>query len=107
MRRVLKWVTWGIVLLIAAVVLLVGYVYVATNRRMAEEYSVKTPALSVPTSADAVARGKYIATRVSMCTECHGEDLGGTIIENSFAMGRLSGTNLTRGRGGIGTQYLG
>lgn len=105
MTRLLKWVTRAVVVLIAVVALLVGYVYAATSRQMAKEYEVKTAAVAIPTDADAIARGKYIATRVSMCTECHGDDLGGKVIEDNFAMGRLVGTNLTRGRGGIGAQY--
>jgi mono/diheme cytochrome c family protein len=105
MKRLVKWVTRAIVVLIAVVALFVGYVYVATSRQMAKEYEVNTPAVAIPTDAEAIARGKYIATRVSMCTECHGDDLGGKVIEDTFAMGRLVGTNLTRGRGGIGAQY--
>ena len=105
MKRLLKWVTWIVVILIAVVALFVGYVYVATSRQLAREYEVKTAPVAIPTDADAIARGKYIATRVSMCTECHGDDLGGKVIEDNFAMGRLVGSNLTRGRGGIGAQY--
>ena len=105
MKRLLTWGVRVVVVLIAAVVLFVAYVYVATSRRMAQQYDVRTPAVAIPAGAEAIARGKYIATRVSMCTECHGDDLGGKVIEDSFAMGRLVGTNLTRGRGGIGTPY--
>lgn len=105
MRRLLTWVTRAVVLVIVLVAFFLGYVYATTDGRMAKEYEVKTPPVTIPTDAEAIARGKYIATRVSMCTECHADDLGGKVVEDSFGMGRLVGTNLTRGRGGIGTQY--
>ena len=105
MKRLLKWVTRAVVLVFVVVAFFLGYVYARTNGQLAKEYEVNTPAIAIRTDAAAIARGKYIATRVSMCTECHGDDLGGRVIEDTFAMGRLVGTNLTRGRGGIGAQY--
>jgi mono/diheme cytochrome c family protein len=105
MRTLLRWTARLLVVLIAALAGFVGYLYVATSRQMSREYDVKALAVSVPTDAAAIDRGKYIATRVSMCTECHGDDLGGKVVEESFAMGRLVATNLTRGRGGVGARY--
>ena len=105
MRRLLRWTVRAIVVLIAAVAAFVGYAYVATHRQMAKAYDVRTPAIAVPNDAESIARGQYIATRVAMCTECHGTDLGGMVIVESAAMGRLAGSNLTRGRGGIGAAY--
>jgi mono/diheme cytochrome c family protein len=105
MKRVLKWIVRLVVVLVAAVAAFIAYLYVATNREMARVYDVNVPKIAIPTDAASIARGKYIATRVSGCVECHGADLGGAVIEDSFAMGRFVGTNLTRGRGGIGARY--
>ena len=43
-----------------------------------------------------VARGKYLVGKVAACTACHGADLGGQIVEDNFAFGRLVSANLTR-----------
>jgi cytochrome c553 len=42
---------------------------------------------------------------VSMCADCHGTDLGGKVMIDNFAMGRLWAANLTRGRGGVAAAY--
>jgi mono/diheme cytochrome c family protein len=105
MKRLLKWAVRVLVVLVAAIAVFIGYLYVVTNREMARLYDVKAPAVSVPTDAASIARGQYIATKVSGCVECHGADLGGAIVEDDFAMGRFVAPNLTRGRGGLGAQY--
>jgi mono/diheme cytochrome c family protein len=105
MRTLLRWTARLLVVLIAALAGFVAYLYVVTSRQMSREYDVKVPVVPVPTDAASIDRGKYIATRVSTCTECHGDDLGGKIVEDSFVMGRLAATNLTRGRGGVGARY--
>lgn len=105
MRALLRWTARILFLLIAALAGFVAYLYVVTNRQMAREYDVKIPAVAVPTDAASIDRGRYIATRVSMCTECHGADLGGKVVEENFPMGRLVAANLTSGRGGLGARY--
>jgi mono/diheme cytochrome c family protein len=105
MKRLLKWMVRIVAVLIAAIAMFVGYLYLATNRQMARVYDVTVPRVAIPTDAASIARGQYIATRVSGCIECHGADLGGAVIEESFAMGRFVGPNLTRGRGGLGARY--
>jgi mono/diheme cytochrome c family protein len=105
MKRLVRWAGRILLVLVAAIIVFVAYLYIVTNRQLTQVYDVKVPRVTVPTDADAIARGKYIATRVSMCTECHGEDLGGKVVEEGTAMGRLVAANLTRGRGGIGSTY--
>jgi cytochrome c553 len=53
----------------------------------------------------AIDRGRYLVHKVSLCVECHGEDLGGKVVMDSPVMARLWATNLTSGRGGIGATY--
>ena len=65
---------------------------------------------NVPTDAEAVARGKHIAT-IWACTRCHGEDLSGRVITNDPLsgivplLGTISAPNLTSGKGGIAASY--
>jgi mono/diheme cytochrome c family protein len=106
MKRILRWVLILVVVLLAVVTATVGYVYIATTRLMARTYVANTvPQVRVRTDPAALARGKYMAEHVALCVECHGEDLGGKIVGDSFPMGRLASANLTRGKGGIGSAY--
>ncbi len=103
MRRLLRWVGILALILIVAGVGLIAYVFVASSRLMARTYPLPTPpAVAVRSDPASLARGKYLVERVAICAECHGEDLGGRVVVDEFARGRLVSANLTRGRGGIG-----
>jgi mono/diheme cytochrome c family protein len=105
MKRLLKWVGWLVVALVLVIGAFVAYVYAATSRQFSRTYTVTVPAVSIPSDAASIARGKYLVEHVSMCVECHGADLGGKVVDDSVAMGHLASANLTRGRGGIGNRY--
>jgi cytochrome c553 len=105
MRRLLKWVGYLVATLVLVVAAFVAYVYVASNRVMARTYTVTPPTVPIPTDAAAIARGKYLAEKVALCTDCHAADLGGKVVDDNVAMGRLVAANLTRGRGGLPADY--
>jgi mono/diheme cytochrome c family protein len=106
MKRILRWLVIAVVVLLVVVAALVGYIYVASARLLARTYTINTlPRVSVRSDPSSLARGKYLVEHVAMCVECHGNDLGGKIVDDSVVMGRLSAANLTRGRGGIGASY--
>ena len=95
-------------LLAIVVIALAAYAYVhfSLNGRIDKTYAVSVPPIAVPAGdAAAIERGRYLAHGVSMCVECHGEDLGGKMMIESPVMGYIGGTNLTRGRGGLGSTY--
>ena len=105
MRRLLKYFTALVVILIVLVIGAVAYAWVSTSRRVSKTYQVNTPPIEVPRGeAAAVDRGRYLVHKVSLCVECHGEDLGGKRI-TEFPVDTLWGSNLTAGRGGIGATY--
>ncbi len=105
MRRLLKVLTYSIVLVLAAVAAAVAYVYVSTSQRMARTYDVTPPPLDVPVNdAAALERGRFLVHRVSLCVECHGDDLGGKALAEVPAS-TVWASNLTRGRGGLGATY--
>jgi mono/diheme cytochrome c family protein len=105
MKTVLKWLLRLILLVVVVIAGFIGYAYWRSSALMAKTYDVKIPKVVIPTDEASIARGKHLAHNVSLCTECHGDDLGGKVIWDNFAFGRLAGTNLTRGRGGIGRNY--
>lgn len=105
MKRALKYLLYLLCVVVAVVGVAVAYVFYASNQRLARTFVVTPPAVAVP-HGDPVAleRGRYLVHRVSLCIECHGEDLGGKPLTET-PLTSLWGTNLTRGRGGLGTSY--
>jgi mono/diheme cytochrome c family protein len=105
MKRIFRWVLILVAALVLGVVALVAYVFIASNRLMARTYVVDVPRITVASDPDTIARGKYLVENVALCVDCHGPDLGGKLVEESFPMGRLASANLTRGAGGLPPDY--
>jgi mono/diheme cytochrome c family protein len=76
-------------------------VFIASNRKLAHRYTVTVDPVAVPGTPEAIQRGLHVAT-IRGCTSCHGADLGGNVVMDNGAMGRVYGPNLTNGKGGIG-----
>jgi mono/diheme cytochrome c family protein len=110
-KKFIKWtgiVLGGLLVLISVVGLVL---YPIGKNRLNQTYpDIAVETITVPTDADAFARGKHIAT-IWACTRCHGEDLSGRVITNDPVVGMvpLIGTipssNLTSGEGGIAASY--
>src|SRR5690606_30225998 len=52
-----------------------------------------------------IARGAHLASALGKCADCHGDGLGGNVMVDDPALGRLSAPNLTRGRGGVTADF--
>jgi cytochrome c553 len=105
MRRVLKYLSYLVLALIVVLGAAIAYAYVSTNSRVARTWQVNSPPVTIPVNdPEAVERGRYLVHKVSLCIECHGEDLGGKQV-TEFPVKTLWGSNLTRGRGGLGASY--
>ena len=84
MRRVLKWLLILVGIVVAAALALIAYVFFASSRLMARTYVVQVPAVTVPSDANALARGKYLFEKVALCADCHEKDLGGKVVEENL-----------------------
>ena len=104
MQRVLKYLLYVVCLLVVVAVAAIGYVFYASSQRIAATYAASPPALEISNDPAALERGRYLVHKVSLCVECHGEDLGGKPVAET-PLTRLWGSNLTKGRGGIGATY--
>ena len=104
MRRFIKVSGYALVAILA--VLLVGavVVYQASGSRLRRTYLVVARPVHIPGDPVAVERGRHIAATRG-CLDCHGPDLGGAKVIEDAAMGRLYGSNLTEGRGGLRASY--
>lgn len=103
-----KWPKY-LLIVVGAVVLIVGLgastVFLSTERRLGRSHEVAMPPIEIPTDSASVERGGRIATAIALCMECHGSDLGGTIVVDAAPLGLFVGSNLTRGAGGVGSEY--
>lgn len=105
MRRILKWI--GVILagLVGLLVLALVVLYILGSSRLDKAYDIQAETFTIPSGAAAVARGQHLSEAVTFCQACHGEDLGGTVLEEAPGMYILSASNLTAGRGGVGATY--
>lgn len=92
---------------LALVVLVLAGVYGFSQPRFGAAYEVEPAPLAYETAGtngNLVARGEHII-RTRGCMDCHGADMGGAEMTDDPMVGRLRGTNLTRGEGGVGATY--
>jgi cytochrome c553 len=99
----------GALLVLGAIAGLV--LYSLGMKKLNQTYpNIPVETINIPTDADAIVRGRHIAT-IWACTRCHGEDLSGTVITNDPLagmvplLGTIPTSNLTAGKGGIATSY--
>lgn len=90
--------------LLGLALLLVLGVYTASAWKLGANYAITPAPFEISSDSSALARGQHIVTTWG-CRDCHGEDLGGMAFIDDPAVGRVYGSNLTSGRGGIGRTY--
>ena len=103
MDRVLRWVGFLLVVLVAFAAVGVAITIVGSNRALEARVAVAPPAPVL--GHGSVERGKHLFTAVSLCSGCHGSDGGGGPFITDAKMALLNASNLTRGAGGVGTRY--
>ena len=98
-RAILRW--GGRILggALALVLLGAASAYSVSERRGHRTYDVPEHAFTVATDSATIARGQHLAT-IRGCNECHAPDMGGKVMVDDKAMGRLVTANLTSGRSG-------
>ena len=111
MKKFIQWtgiVLGGLFVLIAVAGLVLFPIGMKKLDQTYPNLAVET--VNIPTDANAIARGKHLAT-IWACTRCHGEDLSGTMITNDPLsgmlplLGTISAPNLTSGKGGVASSY--
>lgn len=105
MIRWLKRIGVGILALILLILIAVGTAYAIVGSKLSKKYPTEVPAVFVPTDSAEIARGQHFVVAVNKCVGCHGDNLGGKKMEDSFMLGTLSSANLTSGNGGVGAGY--
>jgi len=90
----------GILLLIISAT--VAGIYIASNARIGRSFVVTAGHIPVFKSLADLAEGKRLYVSRG-CGDCHGDDAGGKTFINDPAIGRITGSNLTSGKGGVGS----
>lgn len=96
MRRVLRWLAYGLGGVAALAVLAVLVLYALSERLLRRTYTTpqSSGAFTVPTDSAAVAEGRRLAI-VRGCNGCHGTGLEGRVLVDEPLLGRLVAPNLT------------
>ncbi len=105
MGRVLKWIARIVAGLLALVGLLAVVVFILSERRLDTEYVIPENTLAIDMTNADIERGEHLVNTLGFCTECHGPDLAGQVMEDDPVAARLVSANLTRGEGGIGGRF--
>lgn len=91
--------------LVVLVMALSGFVYVKSSSMMSKKYAPIVEPLSVVRDSTTLARGEHLVTAIGKCVDCHTADFGGKVFIDDPALGRVSASNLTTGKGGVGGKY--
>ena len=105
MKRTFRIIGVVIGLLLAVGLTGAGIVYARSNARLATTYEVPTMAgIELPTDAESLTEGERLYVTRG-CVECHTQDASGQVFIDDPAVGRVIASNLTRGEGGLDSDY--
>jgi cytochrome c553 len=99
--RWLRWTGRLVAGLLLIVVLAVLAVYLVSSLAIRRTYNFPESTVRAATDSASLAWGRHLVEAIGKCQDCHDGDLGGKVMVDEPAFGRLSSSNLTRGRGGI------
>lgn len=95
MKKFLKWTGFVVAALLGVVLLGFSYLYFASERALARQYTVADDAgLVIPTDALEIAEGRRIA-QLAGCMHCHGDNLAGTVVDDIPNLVRLVAPNIS------------
>ncbi|HEY3310186.1 MAG TPA: c-type cytochrome [Anaerolineales bacterium] len=104
MKKFLKRLGITLSVLVLLVVLGGTVFYFASQRRLERIYKIPDEYVAVPVLPTALEYGKHIF-QFRGCESCHGEKLEGKVYLSDPALGEVIATNLTGGKGGVGSTY--
>jgi mono/diheme cytochrome c family protein len=103
--RALKWLGYIVGVLIVLILVCAGVVYAMSSSRMKKTYPTQVESIAIPTDSAALARGEHLVRSVGKCAECHGQNFEGASVSDDAAFAKLTSSNLTPGKDGIGSGY--
>ena len=101
---ILKWAARIVSCLLVAVLVLYGVFSFLFRQHASKKYSVTVRNIPIPDDSSTIAEGRHLYG-IKGCGECHGADLRGKIVIDDPAIGRIAGSNITYGTGGLPESY--
>jgi len=101
-KKVLRGAGYAVAALGAVALLAAAGGYAASNRLLNRTYDTPRESVAMRRDSASVERGRHLATAISKCVECHGDNLAGTVFLDEPSLARIVAKNLTCGRGGVG-----
>ncbi len=105
LKKALKWAGIALGGLLGVIVIILVVLYFVGGARINKTYDIQVASVAVSNEAAAVERGRHFVEAIALCQECHGENLAGDVLEDSFLFGEIMPSNLTSGKGGVGGAY--
>jgi mono/diheme cytochrome c family protein len=105
MRKVLKWIGIAFGVLVGLVLVGLAGLYVLSDARLNQRFTMPAENVPVPTDPAEIEHGRHLVSAVFLCTQCHGQNLAGSVLFEDTLTARLAPSNLTAGRGGVGQAY--
>ena len=102
--KILKWLGIALAGLAGLLIVAAALVFFLSESRINKTYVISVNTVPVGADAETLARGEHLAITRG-CTDCHGANLAGGAFIDDPAIGRISASNLTSGRGGVGNLY--
>ncbi len=96
-----RWMIRGFGMALGVAILGAAALWSMSSHQLGKRYIVTPETVQVPNDSTSVARGQHLATAISKCVDCHGENLAGQVMPMG-PVGTFVPPNLTRGRGGLG-----
>ena len=87
----------------ALIIVVLAIIYIGSEYRLRRKYAITPQPVAVRSDRAGLARGDHLYHSIG-CAGCHGSDGGGNLVMDAGPIGLAAGSNLTRGRGGIGSQ---
>lgn len=103
-KKSLRWLGMGLGGLSVLLILTAVGLYARSQAVVAQTYRAPDDKLIINNDATSIERGRYLANYVSVCVDCHGDKMQGSVVIDDPALGRVVAPNLTTGRGGRGDQ---
>ncbi len=95
MKRLFRWMGWGLGGLLALGVIAYGVVYVFSERALRHVYQVPPVTMSIPTDPASISEGRRLATIRGCFGGCHGRQAEGAVMFDEPIIGRIVAPNLT------------
>lgn len=102
--KILKYVGIAILALLLTGAIAYGVFAWRFDRKVNKPYAVNVRNIPIPTDSATLAYGRHLY-EIKGCGECHGANLGGRVVINDPAIGKITGTNLTYGKNGLPSSF--